>query len=107
MIARIITDLPARKLLGIAAAEKVGIEADLGEELAHDLPRRLPARAMRLGRVGDRGLDRQARVQGRGAVLEHHLEIPPHVAQRDAANAADPLAIENDLAGIAVDFRPA
>src|SRR6478609_5667983 len=49
-------------------------------------------------RLAEDGADRHPRIEGGELVLEHELHVPPHRAQIGAAELADVLTIEHDLA---------
>ena len=52
-------------------------------------------------RLAEDGADRHPRIEGGERVQEHELHVPPHRAQIGAAELADVLTIEHDLASSA------
>ncbi len=59
--------------------------------------------AMDPQRVGQRTADRGARVEGGERILKHHLDAPPHGAQRFATKRKQIRAAEIDAAGVGLD----
>ena len=94
--------LAARELVRIALGEAARIEPDAGEEVAGAALRLALRRAVHARAEGDRGLDRQARIERRVAVLEHHLDLAAKLSQRQRAGA-ERLAVEQHLAGVGPD----
>lgn len=58
------------------------------------------AQSVHQERLGDGLPDPHARVQGRERILEDHLRIAPEIPQLGAAQPADVLSVERDLARI-------
>ena len=95
--------LPARQLVRIAADEQVRLQPDLGQQMARAFAGFRRRQPMTLGTEGDGLLARQARIEGRVAVLKHHLHLPAHVAHGHGLAVADLVAVENDVAGVGLD----
>jgi len=91
--------LAAGEFMGIAEAAG-GIEADLGQRLAHQLGALggIAAQPMHLEPFGDDVLHRHAGAEGAEGILEDDLHLAPQRAQGRAAEAVDGLAGEADLA---------
>ena len=88
----------------IAARKQIGPQPDLVEQalgaLACGSQRQFLSGAWAKGDNVGHG---RARVEGRIAVLKHHLHLQPQLAHTDPLRIADTLAVEDDVAGIELD----
>src|SRR4029079_18646675 len=91
--------LPARELVGEAVVV-LGREADHPQQVLDALLALLAvADPVDAHRVADDRADALARVQARVGVLEDHLHLAAQRPQLARAELADPLAVEDDVAG--------
>ena len=95
--------LPAGELVRVALGG-VGIQPDGPQQLDDRFaPAGAVADAVNDQRLGDDGADLQARVERGERILEDHLHLAAHGAQRPLVEGAEVRAVELDLAGGRLD----
>ena len=97
--------LAAGELVRVARGIALRREAHPGEQFARTRFRLPPRQAVHDGSERDRILDRQARIERSEGVLEHHLHLPAHVADRHPVRRrfGDAFALEQHAPGIGLD----
>ena len=94
--------LAAGNLVRIAPGKTRRLKPDAMQQVVGARDRRPPRHAMHARAECDGVLDRQARIERRVAVLEHHLDLFAEVVQAKRGRA-DLLAVEQDVARVGLD----